>query len=473
MVLRSVTVSSFNYPARADASLLTPVSTENSPPMHPNHKFSEGYAPHGVPPPPPHQQQPDEPSPVPSRTMYPWYPLDMNGQSSQEGSPVAPGHQTPVSQQEFLTPSYLGGPQTHQHRRLTPGPPDNVYTGSYGVSDATDQQQQQQQHHHHHNHDHHQHHSLQASNHHHHHPDAQSQHHNYYMHVPDQPLPPPPPLIPREGSSLAAAAAVPAAASPSPEMPRSSNRRKSAAVAGQAAGSGSRQSRKARSGGSGGGGGGGSHAANQYPLEEHQNCHGQEVPPRLKPNCPPEERCIFEARWENRRKKGHDMWESIQAAFEQKFEQKFNKEMLQMRFTRARAKYYDWLPEDDELLREAFLEMEKERYENLLDRFYEKGGSRNMQLSASDIEIKLATDLKLEEGFYIETQYPDLHVRRRQKKTSARRRQQAAATGGTTSAAAAVRGIEEGVDGNAAGAAGGNDDIVSVGSHNTANEDES
>lgn len=110
--------------------------------------------------------------------------------------------------------------------------------------------------------------------------------------------------------------------------------------------------------------------------------------------------------------------------------------------------------------------MEKERYETLLDKFYEKGGSRNMQLSAADIEVKLATDLRLEEGFYIETAQPDLHVRRRQRKTNARKR---SARGGAGSVTAAGAG---GADEGEAGVAGGNDDLSSVASHTTVNDDE-
>lgn len=94
--------------------------------------------------------------------------------------------------------------------------------------------------------------------------------------------------------------------------------------------------------------------------------------------------------------------------------------------------------------------MERERYETLLEKFYEKGGSRNMQLSAGDIEIKLATDMKLEEGFYLDS-YPDLGIRRRQRKLAARRRQ-----------------VAHGDDGEGAGP----DDLASVDSHNTTNEDE-
>lgn len=79
----------------------------------------------------------------------------------------------------------------------------------------------------------------------------------------------------------------------------------------------------------------------------------------------------------------------------------------------------------------------------ILDTFHELGGSRNMRLNASDIEVKVVNDLKLEEGIYMES-YGDLNIRRRRRSVQPRKR-----TG---------RGDEH-------------DEIMSVGSHNT-HEDE-
>lgn len=45
-----------------------------------------------------------------------------------------------------------------------------------------------------------------------------------------------------------------------------------------------------------------------------------------------------------------------------------------------------------------------------------------MRLNASDIEVKVTNDLKLEEGIYIESARGDLNIRRRQKPSTARRR---------------------------------------------------
>jgi hypothetical protein len=71
-------------------------------------------------------------------------------------------------------------------------------------------------------------------------------------------------------------------------------------------------------------------------------------------------------------------------------------------------------------LREAWAKMEKERYQMLLDKFHELGGSRNMRLNSSDIEVKLVNDLKLEEGLYVES-FGDLGVRRRRKLATKKR----------------------------------------------------
>ena len=81
-------------------------------------------------------------------------------------------------------------------------------------------------------------------------------------------------------------------------------------------------------------------------FKEHQNCYGDEVPPSLKDNCPDEERCIFDSRWRHRNKRGEDMWDSIQSDFLQAFNKSHGKEMLQMKFKRARSKYLQWLPKD-------------------------------------------------------------------------------------------------------------------------------
>ena len=81
-------------------------------------------------------------------------------------------------------------------------------------------------------------------------------------------------------------------------------------------------------------------------VEENMNCHGEEVPAKLKDNTPPEERFIYEMRWKYRNEKGNDMWASILKEVEEKFNEPLNKARLQMKVRRLRTKYIEWLPED-------------------------------------------------------------------------------------------------------------------------------
>lgn len=83
-----------------------------------------------------------------------------------------------------------------------------------------------------------------------------------------------------------------------------------------------------------------------FEGDEHTNCFGKTLPPTLKENCPDEERCIFESRWLNREKKGQDMWDSIQEDYFRRFKKESGKETLQMKLSRGRSKYIEWLERD-------------------------------------------------------------------------------------------------------------------------------
>lgn len=318
-------VSSFNFPTRADSSLLTPISSAGSPPMHPDNKLAGRY------PPPPDHSHTQDGAPSANPKMYAWTNhFDMNGQATQTSSPMAPA--TTVAQ-DFLTTSYLS-----DDRRPTPGPPEHSYTGIYGVSEGAD------------------HHGI------------QHQGTPYYMSMPpvdhsgslmirDAPpmsleadrdpsrtqMPNTPMLSQVHPPNMRSERRVNgggAEFSGGPEVSRSGEtnpRRYSGPPRVRRAKGAVRKSKGAQSRSS---------CTASDPGEDHKNCLGVEEPPRLKDTCPAEERCIFESRWRNRHKKGHDMWESIQADFEKQFNKTHGKEMLQMKFKRARAKYYKWLPED-------------------------------------------------------------------------------------------------------------------------------
>ncbi|KAK6721974.1 hypothetical protein SNK04_000852 [Fusarium graminearum] len=380
-----------------DPNLLTPVSVIDSPPLHGLTKIQ-------YPPPPstPNQQ----PSPPGSSEMYrqQWAGhFDINGQSPSASSPMtsqAPGGG------EFLHASYV-----HDGRR-TPGPPE-PYMGAFGVSNA---------------------------------PEPPSMDHPYYvdmgppvdhqvqMGIHHREMPGAPLLSesqpiqyrrrhsPEDPAPQNWSAGVPRSLTGSPRRKpafQASGRVKSAIRSGQ-----------------------------EDPTSEHKNCFGEEAPPKIKSNCPDEERCIFESRWRHRHQKGQDMWDSIQNDYYNRFGKRPGKEMLQMKFKRGRAKYLDWISKDVDLLHEAWLINEKNRYQNTLDIFYEMGGSRNMRLNASDIEIKVVNDLKLEEGIYMES-YGSANIRRRRKPDSVRKR--------------AGHGVSNDMSVN--------DEMMSIGSHTT-HEDE-
>ncbi|XEU98208.1 hypothetical protein FSHL1_003495 [Fusarium sambucinum] len=363
-----------------DPNLLTPVSVVDSPPLHGLSKIGPHYPP---PPSTPNQQ----PSPPGSSEMYhqQWAGhFDVNGQSPAASSPMtsqAPGGG------EFLHASYV-----HDGRR-TPGPPE-PYMGAFGVSNG---------------------------------PEPQTMDHPYYvnmgppvdhqvqMGIHHREMPATPLLSeshpiqyrrrqsPEDSTLHTQSAGVPRSLTASP-------RRKPAfQTSGRVKKRHSKRPGTSRS------------AAQEDPVSEHKNCFGQEVPPTLKSTCPDEERCIFESRWKHRNQKGQDMWESIQGDFHDRFQKRPGKEMLQMKFKRGRAKYFDWIPKDEDLLREAWLRVEKNRYQQTLEVFHELGGSRNMRLNASDIEIKVVNDLKLEEGLYMES-YGSANIRRRRKPESVRKR---------------------------------------------------
>ncbi|QUC19953.1 uncharacterized protein UV8b_04194 [Ustilaginoidea virens] len=390
-------VSPFTVSTQCESNLLTPISTADSPPLQQNHKFMVGQYP-----PPPESPHGQEPTPPGSTKMYhQWghHHFEMSHHASQGSSPMhTPGHMAP----DF----YMAD-------RRTPGPPE-PYMGSYSVSNAS------------------QHGSLSQSD------------SPYYLEMPQlhsqsslllrgnapMPLGPgsreldrdmsmPAPLLHdaprtspcRRPGRLDSTEMVDTADRQSTEVLRSSSDspRKRAAVIGNNRVkklTGRRKSRK--------------NMSQSQPTEEHTNCNGEQVPPTLKETCPDEERCIFESRWRHRNKRGQDMWDSIQSDFYKKFNKSHGKEMLQMKFRRARSKYIEWLPKDEEILRDAWKKVEQERYQLILDTFLDMGGSRNMRLNSSDIEVKLVNDLKIEEHLYMDC-FQEIDVRRRKKLSSRKR----------------------------------------------------
>ncbi|PNY24638.1 Uncharacterized protein TCAP_05422 [Tolypocladium capitatum] len=376
-------VSSFNLHTQCDSNLLTPVSVGGSPPLHQIRKLMGHYLP------PPGSPQTQEPTPPGSSKMYHQWnnQFDMDGQPSTTSSPMG-------------TPAHVAPSFYMADERRTPGPPE-PYMGMFGVSDTDpgqisnpprpyyiDVHQMGGQHA-----------MLNRDN--------SSMSMGPHRRDPGRPVPSSGPL-PNNAQPHVRQHRRPSADSQAlrrrvPEPPRSPNRR---VVVGNSRVKKPRLSKRQLES---------LRNHQQKDLsDEHKNCHGQEVAPLLKNTCPEEEKCIFESRWEHRHQRGQDMWDSIQRDFLKRFNKSHGKEMLQMKFKRARSKYIEWLPRDEDILRQAWMRMERERYQTLLETFIEMGGSQNMRLNASDIEVKVVNDLKLEEHLYMES-YRDLEIRRRRK----------------------------------------------------------
>lgn len=305
-------VTSFNLPPQCDANLLTPISASGSPPLQHMRKLMGQY------PPPPGSPQAQKPTPPGSSRMYHhWnHQFDISGQPSSTSSLMGtPGH---VAQDFYMT-----------GERRTPAPPE-PYLGMYNVSEPDPQHLPHpeppylmdvapmagQNH-------------LMVRDHHHMGVDAQ-----HRTLLSSGPLLSDPPSHARHGRRLSTGRAPvenhrSSSASPRRRgVPCTNNRVKKPRTAAR------RQSASHRS------------QSQTDPSEDHKNCFGDEVPPSLKSNCPDEERCIFESRWNHRKQRGQDMWDSIQSDFSKRFNKTHGKEMLQMKFKRARSKYIEWLPKD-------------------------------------------------------------------------------------------------------------------------------
>ncbi|KAJ6785832.1 hypothetical protein PWT90_09613 [Aphanocladium album] len=156
-----------------------------------------------------------------------------------------------------------------------------------------------------------------------------------------------------------------------------------------------------------------------------QRYWGGELPPQLKQSCPDEERCLFNMCWEHRLKEENYMWDFVEAEFQSLFNKTYTRDQLKEKLVRCRAKYIEWLPKDvsaqprltttvsrsmltelqlkqKEILRKAWMRIEQNRYQSLLEHFYALGGSRNMMLSASDIQYKVVNEMGLEDDLYVE-----------------------------------------------------------------------
>ncbi|KAH8906131.1 hypothetical protein BR93DRAFT_969343 [Coniochaeta sp. PMI_546] len=142
----------------------------------------------------------------------------------------------------------------------------------------------------------------------------------------------------------------------------------------------------------------------------------------LSDKCEDDARFIFETRINLVKSgmKGKGMWEEISRKYEEVYGQRLEKATLQMRLTRTFAKHAIWPEKEIERLKEAFDYVEKERYKSILDRMKQIGGGQCWSWTPQLIEAKLI-DLGYEEANI------DEKTNTRKRRRLARRRRAAAA----------------------------------------------
>ncbi|KAK0657146.1 hypothetical protein B0T16DRAFT_53028 [Cercophora newfieldiana] len=403
-------VSSFNYPAAADPTLLTPVSSAGSPPLQPRQatKPMGNY----------HQSQSAAPGtqmPTPPNTSKMYYtPYDINT-SSQDSSPmtVHPVSEAPA----FDMAPYMAHspPGSHHHPSSPKGdvpPPIDPYLGHFTVSGGNEpevshhsfsgypyhnveldprlyvgQQQSQQPTHL----------PVSAPPHLHHHlnptgpPSTLARPH----HSPYRPEPGPRIEDLRGNPALAIGHYGSHRAGP-----RSSGGiRKKVAPARKP----SRTPKEAPQVGS---------------LDGHTGFGDDEDRDELvlRDDAPEDDKYLFQLRKEFISEKGKGMWEEMKAKYSEKHQGNWEKAALQMKVSRAVAKFGVWPKREIERLREAHQYYEEKRYQLILARMKENGGCRVWDWKPQHIEAMLVK-LGVEEPTL-----DDKSGTRRRKNKAARRR---------------------------------------------------
>ncbi|KAL0935247.1 uncharacterized protein CTRU02_209838 [Colletotrichum truncatum] len=141
----------------------------------------------------------------------------------------------------------------------------------------------------------------------------------------------------------------------------------------------------------------------------------------IKSTCPPEERFLFQRRFELEEQKGGGIWGTIQEEFNQNFQQHSDIPRLQMMVTRGRPQYLEWPQTDDEILRESMRFVEQQYWKMTYQKFKELGGGSAAHWGLADIEHRA-----VEKGWaniYYEPSPVDqsMNIRRRKKLNTRRR----------------------------------------------------
>ncbi|KAK3906997.1 hypothetical protein C8A05DRAFT_11207 [Staphylotrichum tortipilum] len=395
-------VSSFNYPAAADPSLLTPASSAGSPPLThrqkplPNFHHSQSSAP-----------GPQAPTPPDSSKMFGYSSSYDVSPGSQGGSPMTMNPAV-TEAGAFVMPSYMAHTPPASHGPSSPKteipPPIDPYLGHFTVSGANDGDVT--------------HHSL-----HEYHPygvqvgppgaylgpqhvpvDTPHMHHrmpsNGSPPVLSQPHPSHyrPHSAPQVGAiedlrdpGLLLGAYPPHAALRPNRRPQAQKKRTSARKPSRT----SKSTPRADS-------------SSQFRPEED----GEEL--TLRDDASEDDKYLFQLRKEFISEKGKGMWEEMKAKYSDKHQGNWEKAALQMKVSRVVAKYGVWPQKEIDRLKEAFEYVENMRYSLIISRMKENGGCRVWDWKTQHI-IAMLVKMGLEE--------PSIN----QKNGTRRRRQQKAA----------------------------------------------
>ncbi|KAK4129387.1 hypothetical protein N657DRAFT_640002 [Parathielavia appendiculata] len=399
-------VSSFNYPAAADPSLLTPASSAGSPPLQHRQSTKPMRSYHTSQPPALVSQAPTPPD---SSKMYGYGGYDVH--SSQSPSPMtvnpAATEAGPYSMPPYMAQSSPGSHHPPSPSLELPPPPIDPYLGHFTVSGATDGEVTHQ--------------SLPEY-----HPygvqvatpgsylDQQQQHGppgtphmqqrmppNGAAPVLSQPHPShfKPHVTPQAGAiedlrdpglllgHFPAHGALSPGRRPPPRKKPSSSRKPS------------RTPRPTP------------HMGSDVNGQLRAEDDGEEL--TLRDDAPEDDKYLFQLRKEFLSEKGKGMWEEMKAKYSEKHQGNWEKAALQMKVSRAVARYGVWPEKEIQRLREAFEYFEEMRYQFIIARMKEMGGCRVWDWKKPHI-VAMLVKLGLEEETVNE-------------KTGSRRRKQKAA----------------------------------------------
>lgn len=157
----------------------------------------------------------------------------------------------------------------------------------------------------------------------------------------------------------------------------------------------------------------------------YQEGEGDKEELTLHEDAPEDDKFLFQLRKEHISEKGKGMWEEMKAKYSERHQGNWEKAALQMKVSRAVAKFGVWPEQEIQRLKEAFFQDEEKRYQRLIAHMKEKGGCKvwdwkPQHISAMLIKLGLE-DAKVEEKTGT----------RRRKKLEKRKHTSSASHGGT------------------------------------------